>query len=383
MRFNQVPRPLLHLLTTILLAPPSTLAFPDPIPAKLAGFSLNELFGRQACAGTTCGYYGQLCCGSGQGCYTDAASIVSCTANGGTQATAAGGYYSLYTTTYVQTDLVTVTSVMSTYIGGAAATGISCGANQQSCGTICCASNQYCFSQEQSQCKEAAGGGSSGYPSGYPTAAGGGGATAGAPVRPTSSAYQTITTTASPTTTVPFMSPVATGANVTVTGSEQDNGGGGLSGGAIAGIVIGVLAGLLLLGLLCFYCCLKGLLDGCLACFGLGGRRRRREVVEEERYSHHSHHGGAGGGRTWYGASRPPARVDRRDKKSHDGRNLLGVGAGLAALWAVLGLKRKRDNRRRNDEKYSEYSYSSDYYTSASSASSDDRRTHGTRYSRR
>lgn len=160
------------------------------------------------------------------------------------------------------------------------------------------------------------------------------------------------------------MEPVATGANVTVTGME-DGGGGGLSGGAIAGIVIGVLAGLALLALLCFCCCIKGLLDGCLACFGLGSRKKRRrtEIDEYERYSHHS---GGGGGRTWYGAARPPARVDRRDeRKSSNGKNLLGLGAGLAALWAVLGLKRQRDNRK-NNEKYSEYSYSSDYYTSAS-----------------
>jgi hypothetical protein len=175
-------------------------------------------------------------------------------------------------------------------------------------------------------------------------------------------------------------------------------GGGGLSGGAIAGIVIGVLLAVGLLGLLCFCCCVKGLLDGCLACFGLG-KRKRRTVEIDERYSRHSHRhsdGAGGGGRTWYGAARPATRVSRRDDHSSKGKNLLGVGAGLAALWAILGLKRKRDNR--HDEK-SEYSYSSDYYTSASksrsrqrerkhvltfssgSASSDDRRTRDTRRS--
>jgi hypothetical protein len=158
------------------------------------------------------------------------------------------------------------------------------------------------------------------------------------------------------------MTPVATGANITLT-EDNKGGGGGLSGGAIAGIVIGVLLGLALLGLLCFCCCIKGLLDGCLACFGLGGRRKKR-TVEIDEYERHSHRHSGAAGRTWYGAQRPTTRVSRRDDHSSKGKNMLGVGAGLAALWAILGLKRKRDNRR-HDEK-SEYSYSSDYYTSAS-----------------
>ena len=140
----------------------------------------------------------------------------------------------------------------------------------------------------------------------------------------------------------------------------EHNGGGGLSGGAIAGIVIGVLVGLLILGLICFYCCLKGLLDGCLALFGLGGRRRKRTEVEE--YERRTHHSSKGGGRTWYGAAKP-SRVDRREKReSNFGRDALGVGAGLAGLWAILGLKRRRNEKKAR----SEYSYSSDYYTSAS-----------------
>ncbi|KAK4506999.1 hypothetical protein PRZ48_000733 [Zasmidium cellare] len=336
MRFHQAPRPLLQLITTILLSPKPTLAYPN-------GFSLNELFGRDC---TPCGYYNQLCCTSGEACYTDANSIASCTANGGGQqatAAASGGYWQYYTTTYVQTDLETITSTMSSYLSGAGATAAATAGtctwalNEQACGT--------------------AGGGSSGYYSSYTSA----GNTAGAPIRPTSSGQTVVTATVSPTTTVPFMSPVATGANVTVTG-EESSGGGGLSGGAIAGIVIGVLAGILLLALICFYCCLRGLLDGCLACFGLGKRKRRVEVEEYERRSHHA--SGGGGGRTWYGAAKPATRVDRERRESHTGRNILGIGAGLAALWAILGLKRRRENRK--DEKYSEYSYSSDYYTSAS-----------------
>lgn len=371
-----------RLAAVVLLAPTFTFANPNPHERELAGFSFNELFARWDCSGTACGTDGQFCCTAGTSCTTNAANIAGCANAPATQAAAggAGGSWQYYTSTWVETGLVTRTSIWSSYIGGAAATGIACNyaLNESPCGSICCASNQYCFSKEQSQCAANGGGGSSG--AGAATYVNPG-ATAGAPIRPTSSGQLTVTATRGPTTTVPFMEPVATGANVTVTGME-DGGGGGLSGGAIAGIVIGVLAGLALLALLCFCCCIKGLLDGCLACFGLGGRKKRRrtEIDEYERYSHHS---GGGGGRTWYGAARPPARVDRRDdRKSSNGKNLLGLGAGLAALWAVLGLKRQRDNRK-NNEKYSEYSYSSDYYTSASSASSDDRRTRGTRYSRR
>ena len=145
--------------------------------------------------------------------------------------------------------------------------------------------------------------------------------------------------------------------------SETHGGGGGLSGGAIAGIVIGVLLALALLGLICFYCCIKGIFDGILAIFGLGGRKRR--VTEVDEYTRRTHHDSSGGvKRTWYGAAKP-SRVDRREKRdSKTGRHLLEGVAGLGALWAILGLKRR--SNRRDNEKYSEYSYSSDYYTSSS-----------------
>ena len=358
----------LQLVTAILLTqqPSFTYANPNPHERELSGFTFNELFARWDCTGgTPCGVDSQYCCGAGTACTTSAGIALCATGAVVTQAAAAtGGGWQYYTTTYVETDLVTRTSIWSSYVAGAAATGTAVcnyALNQSPCGSICCASDQYCYTS--GQCKANANGGSSG--AGYATYTTPG-ATAGAPIRPTTSGQTTVTATKSPTTTIPFVTPVATGANITLSGATESSGGGGLSGGAIAGIVIGVLAGLLLLGLLCFCCCLKGLLDGCLACFGLGGKKKRRrtEIDEYERHSHHAS-GGGGGGRTWYGAARPPARVDRRDRKSNTGKELLGIGAGLAALWAVLGLKRKRDGRR-NDEKYSEYSYSSDYYTSAS-----------------
>lgn len=372
MRFHLTPRPLLHLITAILLAPPPTvLANPAPAPSAQAGFSFNELFARYDCAGTYCGFSSQLCCTGASTCYTDSNDQAQCGSSGSYATTS--GYWEYYTTIYTETDTVLTTQVMSSYQAAATVAAATAAAttasascnyalNETPCGSICCASNQYCYSS--GQCEAAANGGSSGY---YSTTTAG--ATAGAPIRGTSSALTVATVTSSPTTTIPFETPVATGANITLTSDHSSNGG-GLSGGAIAGIVIGVLLGLFLLGLLCFYCCLKGLLDGCLALFGLGGRRRRRttEVEEYERHSHHTSGGGGGGGRTWYGASRP-ARVsrydERHDRKSNAGKEALGIAGGLAALWAILGLKRRRDNRR-NEEKYSEYSHSSDYYTSES-----------------
>lgn len=347
MRLHEVPRPLLQLLATFLFAPRLTSAFALPSPAPTAGVSINELFAR-AC--TPCGYYSQLCCYEGTGCYTDSNSQATCTPNSGGVSQAAGGTWQYYTTTYVETDYVTKTAVMSSWVPTATQS-VWCdkSQNQSPCGPICCASDQYCFSQ--GQCSPAAGSGSSDLSS-----VAGSTGPAGAPIRPTTSGTYIITATVSPSTTVPFVAPVPTGANVTVTsGQSNGGGGGGLSGGAIAGIVIGVLAGLLLLALLCFYCCVRGLWAACF-----GGKKKRRTEVDE--YERHSHHTSGGGGRTWYGAARPPARVDRKEK--HSGANLLGVGAGLAALWAILGLKRRRDNR--HNEKYSEYSHSSDYYTSAS-----------------
>ena len=374
MRFHSLPRPLVQLITAFLLTP----TFTSAAPPLQAGVRFAELFERQYCAGQACGWNGQVCCAAGSACYTDANNQAQCSSTAGgvaAQATTAvaGGYYQEYTTIYTLTDLETVTSVMSSWVGAAtvapaASTAAQCNyaLNEVQCGSICCASNQYCFSQEQSQCSAIGNGGSSGYYSSYYSSTAGATGVAGIPLRPTSSALTVVTTTAQPTTTITtsFNPPVATGANVTLTSAQADNGG-GLSGGAIAGIVIGVLLGLLLLGLICFYCCLKGLLDGCLALFGIGGRKKRRTVEVEEYERHSHHHSGAGAGRTWYGASRP-ARVERRDEKRHDGRNAAGILAGLGGLWAVLGLKRRHDKKKQ--EKYgSEYSYSYDSeYTSAS-----------------
>lgn len=182
-------------------------------------------------------------------------------------------------------------------------------------------------------------------------------------VRPTSNTVQTVTSTGSATTTVPFQSasPTVGGATAGMTATTANN---GLSPGAIAGIVIGVLLGILLLLLICAFCCFKGLLDSVMAFLGVGPKKRRtEETYIEERHSHH-HSGGGGGGRAWFGANRP-ARIDRPKKDSGGLGGAGAVAAGLGALAVVLGLKRKRD--RKDKESYgtrSSYSYSD--YTSAS-----------------
>ena len=391
----------LSALSALLLLTPSAIASPHPHASSQAGFEYNGLQRRWECGGETCGWSGQLCCAIGTYCYTDANDQAQC-------GSTASGYWELFTTTYVLTDLQTITSTGSNLIE-TAAVAVSTATpqchyalNETPCGDICCAADQKCASA-----------GSCVYnplvtttgitPVATDTAV----VAAVPPVLGTSSSISTTTTTVDPTMTAAFIAPVATGANITMTAS----GDGGLSGGAIAGIVIGVLLGLALLALVCFYCCIKGLCQGLLALFGIGGRKgkRRTEVDEYERRSHHRH---GSDGRKWYGAaagpapSRHPSRAPRRDHHdSHTGRNLLGVGAGLTGLWALLGMKRNHrasQQQRRHPEKYSDSSSrSSNYYTSTSksslrsppvrcapadppatgSSSSDDRRTRHTQRS--
>lgn len=264
-------------------------------------------------------------------------------------ATANAGGWVYYTSTWIETNYVTRTAVYSSYVGvsvAATPTGASCSQyNQSPCGSICCDSGYYCLTS--GTCAYAGGGSSGGV----------------------------YYTTGTPTTTVPFQTPIATGANATITSSQQ-TGGKGLSGGAIAGIVIGVLAGILLLTLLCLFCCARAIFDTVLAIFGLGRNRRR---VHEETYIEEHHHSSGTGGRRWYGNR--PSRPASPARTGGGFGNALGIGALLGGLAIALGLKRRHD--RRHDEKsntVSSYSYSD--YTSTSSASSD-RRTRNTRHSSR
>jgi len=364
MRFDSLPSSLLSLLTVTLLRPVSAGLMVDLLD------SLEDLQNFAKRCENPCGYYGQLCCLSGESCYTDTSGQAQCgAASAITQA--AGGDWEYYTTTYVQTDLQTVTETFSSFLGATTptTTALSCSyaQGQTPCGNMCCNSGQYC--QQAGMCVAVPG--SSGYYSSLATVTVTSSASAGAPLRPTTNTVTTTTSTGTAASTVPYQTPVGTNGAILTGDPQAQSSGGGLSGGAIAGIVIGVIAGIILLLLLCACCCFKGLLDGLLAIFGLGPRRRRRreevEIIEER---HHHGHGGAAaaGGRTWYGAQRPTGSHYEEKRKSS------GIGGfGKAAIFlggmaAILGLKRRHDKKDNKSESGYSY-YDSEYYTSSSKLS--------------
>lgn len=353
MRLFEIPPPLLCLLTIMsssLIANSAILRPEGHLPRS----EKNSLVERQ-CA-NPCGYYSQVCCGPNEVCSTDANNQAVCgpVVAAGVPAPAGQGNWQYYTTTYVQTDLRTVTTTFSTFFPIATqnfvpTTSVSnqCrySLGEAPCGAICCSAGQNCMA-DINQCVAVGGGSSVFYSSIYTVPP-----MASVPVRPTSNIVFTVTSTGPASTTVPFQTPVGTDGS-TLIGAQATRTGRRLSAGAIAGIVIGVIAGIILLFLICVCCCFKGAIDGIMGLFG-GRRRRRVETTYiEER---HSRHGSRPTGRTWYGAR--PARVDRVDKRKSGGLGgFAAVTAGLGALALGLGLKRKRD--RRNDAKSnSEYSY--------------------------
>lgn len=326
---------------------PSALA--KPYPVHIEEFrqlhNASQLQERADCAGVACGYGGWLCCPAGSTCLVDAQNQAQC----GGQGSQNGGQWVYSTTTWVQTvNAITYTSVYSTYIP-ATATAQGCAQAQSPCGATCCDTGYYCNTNQQ--CAIIAGGSTGGI-------------------------YPTVTYTGTPTATVPFQTPIPTGAaggGLVATGSS-----GGLSGGAIAGIVIGVILGILLLLLLCLFCCARALFDTVAAIFGFG--KKRKHTHEETYIEEHHHSGGAaaaGGGR-WYGSR--PARQSRVGSEKHSGaKKGLGMAAALGGLALALGLKRKHDAK--HDDKSTTVSGSSYYYsdyTSSSSASSSDRHTRRT-----
>lgn len=368
MRLSQSPPTLLSLLSIVLASTHTANAKPYPRDEIVLGAE-NSTLERRNCA-TPCGWSGQLCCGAGQSCFTDSAGQAQCgtSGGGGSNQLSNNGQWQLYTTTYVETDFVTRISTYSSFIGASASvvaptlnqapvvTSVPCSTelNEIPCGGICCAQGQYC--QWQGQCGAVAGGNgdfSSAYLSSIMN-------TGSAFIRPTSNAVQTVTSTGSATTTVPFSTPTTTSGG-SASGMQATTSNNGLSGGAIAGIVIGVILGIALLLLLCACFCFKGLADGVLGLLGLGPRRRKTETTFiEER---HSTHGGAGPRRWWRTG---PSRVDRPKRSSGGLGGFAAVAAGLTGLAIALGLKRRRD--RRDKSSYgsgSSYSYS-DYTTSES-----------------
>lgn len=380
MRFLSLP-PSLSALALLLLnytAPTYAKPYPrDYLDERDATSLQNSTELVKRCDGTPCGWSGQLCCTGGQTCYTDSNNQAQCgdgsaaTVTGAAAASGSGdsGSWVLSTTTWTETDAVTHTATFSSFLGGAAPTAQATGtgggaptcdyaANESPCGDICCASGQYCYTS--GQCKDAGNGG-------YTTLAGGGTTAAGPaspPTRPTTISNSLTTQTISPTVTTGFQTPVPTGANVTVTGSQSS--GGGLSGGAIAGIVIGVLLGLALLALLCFCCIVRGLWGLFLGLFG-GRRRDKRRRVEETYVEEIHRHGSQSGGRVWYGDR--PARPSRAGSEKKSGwRSWAPVAGVVGALGLGLAGKRQFDKRKRREEKsdISSSYYSYDYTTETS-----------------
>lgn len=370
MRLYNIPSSLLYLITIISQSARPVAAGPLLVSEQFPSLDNNSLVERGSCSygQTACGYYGQLCCNSDQYCYTDSNNQAQCGATTTQYQPAAqvtSGQWSMLTTTYVQTDLKTVTATYSTFIP---ATTLQCSYSlgETPCGSCCCQSGEMC--QGPGQCVVVAGG-SSAYYSGFYTVTQTT-QTAIVPLRGTSGTTITISQTGSVTTTVPYETAVGTGGAI-LTGTVSTSH--GLSGGAIAGIVIGVIAGLILLFLLCACLCFKSLWDGLLSIFGIrrSAHRRTEETYIDRRSSRRQ-----SGVRTWFGArpargSRTSVDVVEKRKTSSGWGGIATVGAALGGLALLLGLKRRRDRRREEDKDSVSYydSYYSSNYTSASELS--------------
>ncbi|OBT47528.1 hypothetical protein VE00_03188 [Pseudogymnoascus sp. WSF 3629] len=372
-----LPTPLLLLTLTSLL--PSALAGPFPRNAAHDYAGSGFLMHRQC--DSYCGYGDAYCCSAGQVCTTNAANVAGCVAptvgSGG-----GAGSWNYYTTTIVDAVATTRVVTISSFLGAPASSQpyvaqstAVCYAPLTSCGTICCATNQECYTSGQCRAKQ---GGSSG----------GGGVTSGpqptAPVKGTS----VVATTVPVTTTQGFVAPVqTTGSSETITSGHKS----GLSGGAIAGIVIGVIAGIIFLLLICACCCLSAGIKGVwhlIAGKKKGDSRRgsRTEVTETRRHS--TRYGGSAASRRethggWFGGAVAGGKgSEKPDKHKKEAVGLAGLGLGLAALWAGMKFgKKKKEERRQSGSYYT--SYSESYTGTTDSSTSSGGRTRNTRNSRR
>ena len=311
-----------------------------------------------------CGYGDAYCCSAGQVCTTDAANVAACVAPTAAVAGANDGSWSYYTTTIV--DSVETTRVVTTsYYNAPAATETYlaqstavCYAPLISCGTICCASNQECYTDGQCRAKD---GSNTVTGSPEPTA----------PVKGTS----VIATTVPITTTQGFVAPVETDGSSSPVTSEHKS---GLSGGAIAGIVIGVIAGVILLLLICACCCLGAGIKGVWGLITGGGKKDSRrgsrvEITETRRHS--TRYGGSAASRRethggWFGGAVPSksgrdsrygASAEKHDRHKKEA-GLAGLGLALAGMWAAMKFGKKKKEERRQSASY--YSYTS--YTGTS-----------------
>ncbi|EEQ28634.1 hypothetical protein McanCB56680_001496 [Microsporum canis] len=323
--------PVLALFLQLQLVAASPFSTPQPT---------NSLTARDC---TPCGYYGQACCSASETCSTNSNNQAVCIPAG-----SGGGQWEYFTTTYVRTDFVTVTSTGSRPISqptGQPQCKVEIGETE--CGSTCCTAAQSC--NENLVCVQAGG---SPFPTTNPAPT--------PPTRPTSTQGVTVTTIPA-TTTIPFIPAVGTDGS-SVIGITK--GSGGLSGGAIAGIVIGSIAGALILMLICICCCVGSCVDRVRAMFGIGGRKPSRHSAYTGSSSYSSHHGWFGGG------SRVSSEKNKKKKTGFLGLASLGVVIGAIAL--CLGLRRRKDDKSTTYYTGSSYTYSS---SSSSSSSSSGQRT--------
>lgn len=346
-------------------------------PVEAAPFLFHtEVHSLQERDGGNCGADLQYTCTAGESCSTTADAngynIAFCAA----AATPVGGdgsySFAVYTETFTETDLVVQTRTYTSSWQVAQTTPFAgegtpqpaqaiCTASlgQQSCGAICCASDQAC-----------AGSGSCTATTTFYTSVGPAPtATTSSyisPERPTGSG----TTTAPATITQPFIPPAtASGSTLPIVNHSAPSN--GLSGGEIAGIVIGVLAGVSILILICFCCIVRAGLHGLLVLLGL-----RKEKQPERTGGRNSRHSGSGTAsrrdthRTWFGASRP-SRPQQPKKKSSGPGGWAAFAAAAVGLAVILGLRRKHNKKeqekRRPVEVASTYYYS-DSYTGTSAS---------------
>lgn len=344
----------LFVLIPVLLQSTSTVA--HPVDENLP--HLEDQQDVQKRCENPCGYYGQLCCSATEVCYTDTNDEAQC---GHGQvlteyvvaATQTGGSWQVFTTTFVMTNLETITTTYSSFISNPTPNCLH-SLGETLCGDCCCVSGEFCKS---GVCTPINGGGSDYYSSLF-TVTTIITESPGQPLRPTSGTTVTLTASGA-TTTGPFQTPAATQGGIII--GTQTYSGHGLSGGAIAGIVIGVIAAIILFLIICLCLCAKEIIDGFLALFGLGPRRRRvteETTIVEDRRSHR-------GNRTWFGTGRRPSRSDVVEKRTSGWGGAATVATFLGGLALLLGLKRRRDRRR--DDKSTDYS--SSYYSEYTSRS--------------